>query len=66
MANEAKTKTGFMACRRCDDCGTRMDNITVDTGDGCVLKCKHCGKEYYFKLKVADSVCLGEHFPNFC
>jgi hypothetical protein len=69
MANEVrelKTKSGFAACRRCEKCGARINNITLDTSEECILKCRQCGKEYNFRLNLGTSRSIVEAFPIFC
>jgi transcription elongation factor Elf1 len=65
MKKEARTKNGFTVCRRCDECGVRISDITIDANDRCTLKCRICGKEYNFKVRIAKPI-YQEEFPGYC
>ncbi len=38
---------GFLMCRRCDSCGTRID-LVREVKDRVILRCPQCNREYVF------------------
>ncbi|MFZ2447959.1 MAG: hypothetical protein WAW37_16505 [Syntrophobacteraceae bacterium] len=38
---------GYLLCRRCDTCGTRID-LKREAEDRIILKCPRCNREYVF------------------